>query len=344
MHRPTTRRRRYYWLWLLLALPMLASAAMRVTFINPASASQPFWLDTDQALQAAAAQLAIKLTIVHAQGDKQNALHLAQQIIDRRSADYVLAVNVDGVGPEFIRLFNQAKIPIMLVLSDLGPAQLLKMGPPRQRFPYWLGSLTPDNLQAGEQVAAALAAKMQGQNALLAAIAGDRVTPAGLQRQAGLLRAIRHHGGLHLAGMRYGFWQQRRSERQMRRMLKRHPNIKLVWAANDTMAKGAIAALKTAGLTPGRDVFVGTFGNAPQSLRMLRSGELSVLATGHFLAPAYALTLLFDYQHGVDFGRRDGLQLQIPLFHLMLPGTDLFNWIASRDWQRLNFRAISNGT
>ena len=45
----------------------------------------------------------------------------------------------------------------------------------------------------------------------------------------------------------------------------------------------------------------------------MRTGELSALAGGHFMAGAWALVMLYDYAHGVDFAS-EGLELRTSIF------------------------------
>lgn len=325
---------------LLLLSPLAAQADLRVAFLNPGSASEPFWANVDAFLQAAAGDLGVALDIRHGDRDHRQLLAAADAVIAARP-DFVLAVNEKGVGVELVKRFNKARIPVMLVLNDLDQVQQQKMGLPRQRYPYWLGSLVPDNLKAGEEVASALAAQVAGQQATMVALGGDRSTPAGLLRQAGLLKASRSQGNIHLAQLSYGLWQQARAQRQTTELLRRYPDLKLVWTANDLMAFGAIDAIRAAGKVPGKDVLVGTFNSSDKALRLRQGGSISALAAGHFMAPGLALVLLVDYQNGFDFAKDDGLQLHLPLFHLLVPGTPLFDLMASKDWQQVQFRAMS---
>lgn len=333
---------RFVLLLLLLLSPLAAHAVTRVTFLNPGYANEPFWENVDQFLIAAAADLDVQVEILHGNRDEKTLLDLAKAVSRRQDKpDYVMAVNDKGLGVELVKLFDSAKIPIMLVLNDLDQGQQQQLGLPRQLYPYWLGTLVPDNLQAGEQVAGALSGLMPNKTVPLVAIAGDRGTPAGLNRQAGLLWATRKHPELKLRAIRYGFWQESRARRQMTQLLTQYPDIKAVWAADDQMAFGAIDAIRAKGLEPGRDILVGTFNSSAKALRLRRSGAISALAGGHFMAPGLALVLLVDYQNGFDFAKDDGLQIQLPLFHLLIPGTALFNMMAAHDWLDINFRAMS---
>ncbi|WP_115718907.1 ABC transporter substrate-binding protein [Gallaecimonas mangrovi] len=334
---------RFVLVFILFSISLGAHAVTRVAFLSPGYANEPYWENVDSFLIAAASDLDVQVEIVHCDRDEKKMLDLADWLIQRPNPpDYVLAVNENGLGVELVKKFNAAKIPIMLVLNDLDQRQQQKLGVPRQRYPYWLGILVPDNLQAGQQLTSALSGMLPDKKTVpLVAIAGDRSTPAGLNRQAGLLWATRTHHKLKLMALRYGFWQQARANRQMMQLLGLYPDLRVVWTADDNMAFGAIDALRQAGLEPGKDVLVGTFASSAKALRLRRSGEISALAGGAFMAPGLALALLVDYQNGFDFANDDGLVLHLPLYHLLIPGTPLFNMVASQDWSKVNFRAMS---
>jgi len=72
------------------------------------------------------------------------------------------------------------------------------------------------------------------------------------------------------------------------------------------------------------------------------AGHISALAGGHFTAGAWALMMLYDYEHGRDFVDQ-GLQLQLPLFVLLDSElADRFlQQYGDEDFSKVDFRQFS---
>jgi len=87
-------------------------------------------------------------------------------------------------------------------------------------------------------------------------------------------------------------------------LIKRYPNVSLVWAASDLMAFGVMDALGEAGKQPGKDVLVGTINDSTAALQALLEGRLGVVAGGHFTLGGWALVLLHDYDNADKAARQ----------------------------------------
>jgi ribose transport system substrate-binding protein len=62
-------------------------------------------------------------------------------------------------------------------------------------------------------------------------------------------------------------------------MLSEHPEVKAILAANDSMALGAVAAVKSAGR--GDDVLIVGFDNIPAVQELIRAGRVLATADQH---------------------------------------------------------------
>jgi hypothetical protein len=104
----------------------------------------------------------------------------------------------------------------------------------------------------------------------------------------------------------------------MREFLRSGPHIDALWAANDPMALGAIAALKEAGYRPGVDVMVGGLNWSQAAVDRVLKHEMVVTYGGHFLLGAWAMVVLRDYKDGGDFAEED-VRLHFPMGAFDLP-------------------------
>lgn len=54
-------------------------------------------------------------------------------------------------------------------------------------------------------------------------------------------------------------------------------------------------------------------------MEAIQSGRLEALAGGHFIAGAWSLVMLYDYEHGHDFAKDEGLELEYSMFTSFSP-------------------------
>ncbi|RTL47918.1 MAG: sugar ABC transporter substrate-binding protein [Rhodocyclaceae bacterium] len=311
---------------LFLLLPHLAwSGEFSAVFINPGKSDEKYWVSVSRFMAAAAADLNIDLEVRYAERDHVRMIeHVEAVVRAAKKPDYLVIVNEKAAAPEMLRMADEAGIKTLVLLNRLDDTQTLAVGGPRGKFRHWIGSLTPDNTAAGYITAHALlqTARKSGHSygpdgkLHLIAIAGDRSTPASVQRLQGLDRALREFPEIQLDQIVYGEWLQDRAKDQMDVLAQRYPWARTVWAANDLMAFGAMDSFRARGLTPGKDVFFSGINNSREALDAVIDGSLSQLAAGHFTAGGWAMVMLYDYHHGHDFADQ-GLELNYPLFTLI---------------------------
>jgi ABC-type sugar transport system substrate-binding protein len=307
-----------------LAGPAAWAAAFNVVFINPGRSDEPFWRSTTRFAQPAAQQLGIKLEVLYAERDHLKMIELTRQVTSRaKKPDYLMLVNEKLAAGEMLKIANTAGVKSLLVYSSLVESQQTEYGKPRTQLRHWLGSVTANATEAGKLTAEELIRQTQQMRVIaddgkvhVAAIAGDKATPAGVQRLQGAVDVFAAHPSVVLEQVVYGNWERVRANEQAAALLLRYPKINAFWAASDLMAFGAIDAAEAAGRTPGSDLLISAINNSPAVLNARVQGRVSALAGGHFTLAAWGLVMLYDYHHGKDFAR-DGTDVVLPLFTLM---------------------------
>ncbi len=94
-------------------------------------------------------------------------------------------------------------------------------------------------------------------------------TPASARR--GFHDVLDKYPGLKMVGQQSANWNQSEAFQKMETLIQAHRTIKGVIAGNDTMALGAMAALKAAGL--GKVLVVG-FDGSPDAIASIKAGEM----------------------------------------------------------------------
>lgn len=311
-------------LW--LALP---ASALSVAFINPGKTDEAYWLAAAQAMQVSAKNLDIELEVLYAGRNHLRAIELARNLAARpreSRPDYVVFSNDYATGVQLLSAFDGSGIKSFMAFSRLTAEEETQHGTPRKHFKDWIGSLEPVAQDAGYLTAKALIQRARATQPLgpdgkhhLLAIAGDRSTPTSVKRNEGLLRAIAEARDVVLDQMIYAGWNREKAAEQSEWLFDRFPHARMLWAGNDLMAFGAMQALEKRGGQPGKSVLFSGVNTSPEALRQIKSGRLTALAGGHFIAGAWALVMIHDYHHGRDFAE-EGLQLERSMFVLFDPG------------------------
>jgi ABC-type sugar transport system substrate-binding protein len=323
---------------------------LRVGFVNPGQPPE-FWNLVTTTMRAAATQFGVQVDVRETGRSRDKAIALAKEFLALRPPlDYLIATNDVDAGGEIIKLADAAGVKLLLLNNDLDRKDWAAYGEPRTRYRNWLGSITPDHESGGYGIAAAVlaeAAKRKSNRPLrLLALSGDATTPASVERVRGMKRAVEVMAKLlgpnsvALVDVRYLDWSAKTAEASVRDFTRAGPRIDALWAANDPMALGALAALRAGGYKPGEDVFVGGLNWSQDAVARVLGREMVITHGGHFLVGAWAMVLLRDYHDGRDFAEED-VRLQFPMGAVDLSVARRFADIGSVDWRRVGFAKFS---
>jgi len=322
---------------------------IRVAFINPGYGDHGFWKDVRDTMQAAADQFGYELIVFDSDRDWKLMIESAQKAFALTPPpDYIIAVNEHQQGTRIVLEAEERGIPVIMLLNDLTKAQKNSYGRPRKEIGNWILTLTPDNERAGYEIATSLidAARLANDDQLpnrlcLLSIAGDRKTPASLQRLDGLDHALTRYPVLKEQRRIVANWSFDEAYRRTAALLKRGECIDAVWAANDDIALGAISALEEAGRLPGKDVFVGGLNWSAQGLRNVADGKMTLTHGGHFFAGAWAMVLLHDYIQGIET-LRSNPEISFRMEAITRENMSAFeDVLITRDWRKIDFSGFS---
>lgn len=333
---------------LVLSLPFWATAyATSVLFLNPGKSTETFWVSYTQFMQAAAKDLGLDLRVRYAERDPGATLSQAREALQgSQRPDYLLLVNEQYTAPEILRLSQGSGVKLFIVNSVPTSDQLRLLNERNNLRTDWIGSLVPNDEQAGYQMLKELIRQQGpvavGQRIDLLAFSGSKITPAAQLREQGLHRALAEHPEVRLRQLVYGEWNRQRAYEQAQQLLKRYPQTALIWSANDEMALGAMAAAQELKRQPGKDILFSAVNSSPQALEALLDGRLSALVAGHFALGGWAMVLVHDYALGLDMTRHGGPHWQMGLFQLLDKrlAKRLLAAQTTQDYG-INFRALS---
>ncbi|MDF0729604.1 ABC transporter substrate-binding protein [Pseudomonas entomophila] len=319
---------------LCLSLPLAASAqAASVVFLNPGLANETFWVSYSRFMQAAADDLGMELRVHYAERDPQRLLEQARETLQGPARpDYLVLVNEQYVAPEIMRLSRGSGVKLFAVNNGLTDSQAQTVQAHPDNYDSLLGTFVGNDEQAGYQMLRELAARLPASRepVELVAFAGINTTPASRLREQGMRRALAELPQVRLRQVVYGGWNRQRAFEQAQLLVRRYPNVRLVWSANDEMAFGAMQAFEAAGRVPGREVLFSAVNSSPEALRARIDGRLGVLMGGHFTLGGWAMVVLHDDAHGLP-ADRDGQRVhRLPVLQLIDP-TKARRWLKLMD-------------
>lgn len=285
-----------------------------VVFLNPGFSHERFWIDYTHYMHEAAEDLGIEFRIFYGERDSARLMDNARQVLEEAERpDYLIFTNEQFSAPEILRLYADSGVKLFALHSTLNQEQLAIVGRSRERYAEWIGSLVPNDEQAGYLMGRALIDLAQGQSAEMLAFTGIKQTPSATLRLEGLQRALAEAPHVRLIQALYGEWKQQRAYEQASGLLQRYPEVSLVWSANDEMAFGVMQAAQE----QGRSLHYSALNNSQRVLEARAEGRIEVLASGHFLLGSCALAMLHDHAHGMDFAERGGKDQTAELLRLI---------------------------
>lgn len=279
----------------------------RVVFLNPGEPVErgkgPQWRMAARFMASAAEAFGMDLEVLYAERDHLLMMQQAEEVAGRhRPPDYAVIVNEKQSALQMMRTLARTPAKLLLIHNDLTAEQRREAGSERERLRQWIGTVTTNEVHAHARLAAELCRQLGDREPLVVGITGDRSTPVSLERAQGVSDYIARLGRGRVLQLAFSDWSQADAEDKARVLLARYPETNIIWAANDSMALGALRAVKALGAP----VLVGGTGAWPDALASLAEGGLAASVGSHFFIGAWAMVLLNDYHRGRDFATAGG--------------------------------------
>ncbi|GGJ29058.1 D-ribose ABC transporter substrate-binding protein [Streptomyces brasiliensis] len=232
-----------------------------IAIITP-SPDNPFFKAEGDAAKAKAESMGYKTSVASHDDDPNKQSELIDAAISRHAAAIILdnAGADASIGP--VQKATNAGIPVFLIDREINKTGVAK------------AQIVSNNSQ-GAQIAAqefVKAMKEKGNYVELTGLASD--TNAGV-RSKGFNDVISQYPGLKKVAQQAANWDQQQAFDKMETILQRNPNVQGVIAGNDTMALGALAALKSAKKT---GVVVVGFDGSPDAIAKIKAGTMQATA------------------------------------------------------------------
>jgi simple sugar transport system substrate-binding protein len=137
-------------------------------------------------------------------------------------------------------------------------------------YSAWVG---PDMVAEGQKAATAMCTLLKDAKAKNVLEVAGSASQAAVGRAKGF-RQNMGSCGMTIKATRSGDWDQAKAQTVTSAYLATDKNVQAIFVQNDTMALGAIEAIKGAGLTPGKDIQVVGIDGTSDGFRAMIAGEL----------------------------------------------------------------------
>lgn len=233
--------------------------------------ANPFWGAMRDGIEEGGKRFGFNLLVqaVASEQDVEPQLNTCLNVLQRNvDALVVAAINATNLLP-CIREANRRGIPVVDLDANLDPAILQREG---LKVAF---SISSDNRRAGAQAAEYLVKRVgtdfRGKVLIIEGLAGN---PTSAARRDGFRDRLRQLAPqATIVASLPGDWDRLKAANITNDILQRHPDLSAIYAANDTMALGAVEALFAAG-KGNQVVVIGTDGNA-DAVRSIRAGRLT---------------------------------------------------------------------
>lgn len=323
--------------WLLLAglWPFLLCARPTVLFVNPSWEADPFFMQVEAVARVAAKQLDFDLTIINGDANRLLQQQKLTEYLQKHQPDYAIVQPYTGAGVAVMQLLAKYPTKIVTLEHMWLPEEAPSVGRPGEIYPNWLAELYYDNVIASQQMTQALQQACPDANQLIGI--NGMINLETEQRAEGVFQAMRQRGGV-VHQIVNGKWDRELAASQTSQLLRRYPESRLIWAASDWMALGALDSLKP--VAPGA-YCIGGFDWIPEAQKAIAAGQMQASIGGHFTMAAFALVLIYDDVHGnLPHPMPDVplLQLDVLTQHNLAAYQPL---LRPGQWQRIDFRRFS---
>jgi ribose transport system substrate-binding protein len=220
----------------------VATASTRRIGVTLLTKEQEFYRQLEGGLRREAAAKGFRLLVTSGDFDlaRQQA-EIDNFVVQRVDAIIVCPVDSKGIGPAIERA-EAAGIPVFT-------ADIRAYGVPV------VSHVTSDSREGGRQAAAFMAQAIGGRGTV--GIIGQAETQTGYDRAHAFVDALAQYPQIHVVGELNGGGVRDRALKVAEDMLQAHPDLSGIFAINDEMALGALAAARARGRTAADFTIVG---------------------------------------------------------------------------------------
>lgn len=229
--------------------------------------NNPWRIAQTNSMKAEAEKLGFQLVYTDAAGSAAKQVADVNSMIAQGVDVIFLAPREEKPLIPAVMAAKKAGIPVILLDRSVDPS-LAKAG---EDYLTFIGS---NFVEEGKRVAEWLAKNANGKSKIIELEGTTGSSPAN-DRKKGFDDAIKAAGGFEIVASQTGDFARDKGRQVAEALLQAHPDADVIYAHNDEMAIGAIAALEAAGKVPGKDVLVLSIDGGKEAVQAVVDGKIA---------------------------------------------------------------------
>ena len=238
----------------------LKGGGSNIIYIITPSHSNPFFKTEADAAAAKAKALGYEVKMVSHDDDATKQSELFENAISDKAA----AIICDNAGADAtvaaVKKAREAGIPTFLIDREINASGVA------------ISQIVANNYQGAKAIAEAFVEKMGEKGEYAELLGKESDTNAGVRSKA-FHEVIDQYKDMKMVAQQTANWEQTEGFQKTETILQSNPNIKGIICGNDTMAVGAVAAVKNAGLQ-GKIAIIGVDGS-DEAAAAIKAGDMT---------------------------------------------------------------------
>ncbi|MFD9899997.1 ABC transporter substrate-binding protein [Mesorhizobium sp. NPDC059025] len=248
--------------------PLAKKDSYKVGFAQTES-NNPWRIAQTESMKAEAAKLGYQFVYTDAAGSAAKQVADVNSMIAQGVDLIFLAPREEKPLIPAVLAAKKAGIPVILLDRSVDP----KLAVAGKDYVTFIGS---DFVEEGKRVAEWLVKNANGKTKIIELEGTTGSSPAN-DRKKGFDEAIKAAGGFEIVASQSGDFARDKGRQIAEALLQAHPDANVIYAHNDEMALGAIAALEAAGKKPGTDVLVLSIDGGKEAVQAIADGKIGAV-------------------------------------------------------------------
>ena len=248
--------------------PLAKKDTYKVGFAQTES-NNPWRIAQTESMKAEAAKLGYQFVYTDAAGSAAKQVADVNSMIAQGVDLIFLAPREEKPLIPAVLAAKKAGIPVILLDRSVDP----KLAVAGKDYVTFIGS---DFVEEGKRVAEWLVKNANGKTKIIELEGTTGSSPAN-DRKKGFDEAIKAAGGFEIVASQSGDFERDKGRQVAEALLQAHPDANVIYAHNDEMALGAIAALEAAGKKPGTDVLVLSIDGGKEAVQAIADGKIGAV-------------------------------------------------------------------
>ena len=236
----------------------LTGGGSKIMYIITPSHSNPFFKTEAESASAKAKELGYEVKVVSHDDDATKQAEL----FDNAIADKAAAIICDNAGADAtvaaVKKARDNNIPTFLIDREINESGVA------------ISQIVANNYQGAKAIAEKFVEAMGEKGEYAELLGKESDTNAGV-RSSAFHEIIDQYPDMKMVAQQTANWEQTEAYQKVETILQSNPNIKGIVCGNDTMAVGAAAAIKAAGL---KDIAIGGVDGSDEAAEQIKSGNM----------------------------------------------------------------------